>query len=378
MATTERWDGALAALAKAGDAVRGIELPPANDVEGFAERALAEQAQMRAVRLMWRAGAKVRTARALVSAMPEMTGGDHAGGDQGGGSRGGYRANLPAMATGFCPLMRLAKADRGREPCHAAGEDAQTVVHALDQTALIVSTGIAIETGKGETTMAARWTEVEDEQIRASARQGWPDLGTVARILGRTYGAVRVRAHLIGAVREFRQKAPLPPRFCLYCGLTMSAKGRAVCCSEVCKTLRGGHCAGCGRPWKQGAVCEHCARAGRQSRWPGRRPPAPETPFAPTYPVFAGRFATFRPVLHCPHDEFAKADHPGVGDPSAVERMRGPEGRRAHHRDSLRGRHSHHRVPGHRGQAESGRRRGRWHPAPRRRPTMPRPASFAT
>ena len=117
--------------------------------------------------------------------------------------------------------------------------------------------------------MAARWTEVEDEQIRASARQGWPDLGNVASILGRTYGAVRVRAHLIGAVREFRQKAPRPPRFCLYCGSTMSAKGRAVCCSEVCKTLRGGHCAGCGRPWKPGDECQHCRAGGKRSRWPG-------------------------------------------------------------------------------------------------------------
>ena len=119
--------------------------------------------------------------------------------------------------------------------------------------------------------MGRRWTDIEDDQIRASARHGLPDLATVARIIDRTYFAVRTRASRIGSVREFRQKPPTtrPDRSCAYCGATMRCDGRAVCCSEVCKTLRGGHCAGCGRRWHPGDECQHCARVGKRARWPG-------------------------------------------------------------------------------------------------------------
>lgn len=117
--------------------------------------------------------------------------------------------------------------------------------------------------------MAARWTELEDEQIRTSARQGWPDLAVVARILGRSHGAVRARASRLGAVREFRQRPPAAARACLYCGATMIGRGRAVYCSQTCKILKGGHCTGCGRPWRPGGECLHCAAIGKRSRWPG-------------------------------------------------------------------------------------------------------------
>ena len=96
------------------------------------------------------------------------------------------------------------------------------------------------------------WTEAEDDAVREAARHAGAMFGHLkdcAADLGRSYAAVRQRAHRLGLSEPRTPAEPVEAavRHCTRCGEPIRDRLRRDYCSTQCGALARGRCPGCGK-----------------------------------------------------------------------------------------------------------------------------------
>ena len=108
------------------------------------------------------------------------------------------------------------------------------------------------------------WTEGEDAAVREAAQYASTMFGYLkdcAADLGRTYAAVRQRAHRLGLTepRTLAEPVEATVRPCKRCGEPIGDHGRRDYCSAECATLARGRCPGCGKRLQVTGAEARCA-----------------------------------------------------------------------------------------------------------------------